>query len=506
MKLGCQTHFDNNTYPLTPLASGFTIPQLLSQLGVDFVRDECHWSFVETTKGTYTFPAQYAYFGDLAALGIPVLFTADSVNKFYDGGKTPFSPDGIAGFTNYVKAVLAQFPQLQTGTIEIYNEPDSSVFGTGPFYFAPARSYTALAIAVSKAIKALYPSIHILGGATSTQSVPFLRECEAWGIATHIDGWSFHYIEDEVVEQFAPFVASVARHSVSLTEFGAGAANPDLLVRTSVLALASNRVEYLSWYQAFGDASAWITSGGTFTPLGNAFKQIKSLIAPGLVTRIHWGNDASVYHYRFLGGDVFWGRYGQAVQINGGQCYDSIGSPISAPTALTFSPVVCIGGTVTITPRNHVDNSRIGFGGPAWSYWSNTKPATRLQTMPYRGPIFAECLGDPINTGYLQIANYTGFEPYNVGIIAAWNAPQTYSQLVARGHLTPNPASAGFSLTIMHNGVAVQTYAIPASGGEFDFETTISTLAKSDSVEFLIDCPAGYAFGNCQFEVELSTT
>lgn len=503
MKLGCQTHFNNNSYPLTALGSGYTIPQLLQQLGVDFVRDECAWG-EESTQGAYSFPPQFSYFAALAALGIEILFTADFANKFYDGGKTPYSPPGLAGFTEYVLAVLRQFPQLQFGPLEVYNEPDSSTFANGPFYFAPARSYASMVREVSSAVKALYPQTHIIGGATSTQCVPFLRECAAWGIAAHIDGWSFHYQEDEILEQFAPWVHSLIGKPISLTEYGAGGALADLIVRTSVLAYASGAVEYLSWYQSFGDSSAWIAADGTITALGAAFRQVANLIHSGSGSRVNNG-DPSCYHWRFPAGDVFWGRYGQAVSITNGTCYDSAGNQIPAPGALTFSPIVCVGGAVTITPRSHIDNSRIGWNGPNWSYYSNTSPPMPLQAMQYGGALFGEVYGDPVHTPYLQVRLPNQFEPYAVGVFPRFTVPQACAQIVIRGYLSPNASSNGFTLTIAHNGSAISTDTIPPDGGEFDFTHTVNAVAALDTIDFVIDCRDGvYTDGNCAFEVELS--
>ncbi|WP_327632766.1 hypothetical protein OHB24_22475 [Kribbella sp. NBC_00482] len=116
-KWGVNTHM-NHYYNL----SGALI-RTLALAGFSHIRDSLEWGHVESgTPGNYTVEPQYdAMIADAKANGIRPLLVTGYRNALYDGGKTPSTPAGLAGFGRYQSFWLKHFAGT-TNDIETYNE------------------------------------------------------------------------------------------------------------------------------------------------------------------------------------------------------------------------------------------------------------------------------------------------------------------------------------------------------------------------------------------------
>ena len=95
----------------------------LALAGFSHIRDSLEWGHVESgTPGNYTVEPQYdAMIADAKANGIRPLLVTGYRNALYDGGKTPSTPAGLAGFGRYQSFWLKHFAGT-TNDIETYNE------------------------------------------------------------------------------------------------------------------------------------------------------------------------------------------------------------------------------------------------------------------------------------------------------------------------------------------------------------------------------------------------
>ncbi|GAA1148566.1 hypothetical protein GCM10009630_53790 [Kribbella jejuensis] len=183
---GAGTHFAG-TWSTDPMP-------LLVQSGARTARDEAYWSAIETTVGTYSFPAKYtSYLQSFQSNGLDPLLIADYGNAKYDdvAGNdvdAPFTDAGRAGFANYADKLATQYPQVQN--LAIWNEWD--VNAAGPSNFTP-DSYLALLKATYPKLKANHPGLTIVGGGDTdvTQQAWFQQFCQLGGLK-YLDVVSVH--------------------------------------------------------------------------------------------------------------------------------------------------------------------------------------------------------------------------------------------------------------------------------------------------------------------------
>ena len=191
---GVITHFQQNM--------NTNVLPLLAVAGIRHVRDEQTWQTVEATSGTYTYNGYVPYMAALAAANIDPLLIADFANPNYDGGNTPYTTAGVAGYANYA-ADLAQRWQAQVSTVEIWNEYNGTCCQGTATSNRPGY-YTAMLAAAYQAIKTQSPATTVLGGATVLLPVPYFQQLFAQGLYEIADGYCVHpyYSPAEAVTRY----------------------------------------------------------------------------------------------------------------------------------------------------------------------------------------------------------------------------------------------------------------------------------------------------------------
>ncbi len=150
--LGVGTHFGQSwSTDLVPL---------VATAGARGARDEAYWQNVETTAGSYTYPANVtAYLQAWQNDQLDPLLVADYGNPNYDGGSAPYDDAGRTAFANYADALVGHYPQVHN--LAVWNEWD--VNATGPANKTP-DSYVALLTATYAKLKADHPGVTLVGG------------------------------------------------------------------------------------------------------------------------------------------------------------------------------------------------------------------------------------------------------------------------------------------------------------------------------------------------------
>jgi Glycosyl hydrolase catalytic core len=250
---GVMTHFaqgwDRDIFPLIAMA------------GIKHIRDEQYWNTVEPEPGRFVFPQGYtAYMAEARSYGIEPLIVMSFANDHYDGGLTPYTDAGREGYARYGKAILDQYGD-QIRALEVWNEYNGS-FATGPVTADRPLHYTKMLEQAYRQIKSVRPYIKVLGGASVSIPLPYLREIFRLGGLHYMDGVVVHtYGEPEGVEsELAALKELIQRYSggvrkpIWVTEFGHYDNTPggrrrsaSYLVRLATL-LLSEDVERMYWY------------------------------------------------------------------------------------------------------------------------------------------------------------------------------------------------------------------------------------------------------------------
>lgn len=182
-RFGVMTHF----------AQGWdaALVPLVARTGVGGVRDELYWREVEPEKGRFVVPAGYAKYMDaLRRTGLSPLIVLSFENPRYDGGATPYTDEGIAGFARYTVEVLRRFGS-QIKAVEIWNEYNGT-FVHGPATADRSGHYLRLLQTVYPAIKRERPDVTVVGGATSGVPLPYWEKLVAGGGLACMDAVSVH--------------------------------------------------------------------------------------------------------------------------------------------------------------------------------------------------------------------------------------------------------------------------------------------------------------------------
>ena len=162
--------------------------EMIAGAGFRWVRMDFDWGRTEPRRGEYDFSAYDRLVAELERKRLRALFILDYVNPLYDGGQSPHSEAGRAGFARWAAAAVKRLSGK--GILwEIYNEPNIAPFWR-PKVNAP--DYVQLALATSKAIREAAPSETIVGPATSGIDLPFLEECFKGGLLEFWDAVTVH--------------------------------------------------------------------------------------------------------------------------------------------------------------------------------------------------------------------------------------------------------------------------------------------------------------------------
>ena len=422
---GVMTHFQQ--YMNTDV-----IP-LLGIAGIRHVRDEQLWQAIEPNGGgTRDYSAFIPYMAALATAGIDPLLIADFANPNYDGGNTPYTAAGVAGYASYA-ADLAQRWQAQVGTLEIWNEYNGTCC-QGTATSNRPEYYTAMLSATYRAIKAESPTTAVLGGATVLVPVPYFQQMFADGLYDMLDGYCVHpyYSPAEAVPRYfenfraveASYRGSGTAKPIWATECGLDQGDDGTNARRELgiylvkflTTLLSAGVERAYWYLArdFGSATTGLLhdeffAGGGYAPTVAyvAFAALNKYLSGATYVGRDVTLDRRTYSHHFQLADgsdfrvVYSTRSGPSVlavrspTAGGltvlnymGSAIDrvrSVGPEITHKLTLADEPVYLLGPVTSITEKyadrllaeSVVDFSSTSQGANGWSYgWRTDSDAT----------------------------------------------------------------------------------------------------------------------------------
>ena len=268
----------------------FDLYRAAVRAGIGDFRDAVYWALTEVEGGRFAYTRPVTRFPDtLAGDGVQMSLVVNNGHPAYDGGHTPHTPAGIAGFARHAAAMVARFPAIRS--VEVGNEINSETFVSGPVreagLDARAEAYVALLAAVHGAVKAQDPDIAVIGGGAHSIAVGWVERVLDAGGAAYMDGLALHPYTTPP-EQVGAEMALLRRRPelaampVEMTEFGTpdAAAAPHLLMRyycTFALAGVSRAV----WYPLHprGDGLAPLLSrDGEVTAVGRTFLRLKSTV------------------------------------------------------------------------------------------------------------------------------------------------------------------------------------------------------------------------------------
>ncbi len=162
MLLGVGAHLDAK-----PIAEIDRQVALAARVGVQLVRWDLQWKYVETERGRLEIRPPWDRAVDrLRAAGMESVLILDYGNRFYDDADKPRSPEAIAAFARYAAFVAAHF-KGRVRHYQIWNEWNSKIGKTSR---GNAAEYAALARPTYRAIKQVDPGATVIVGGFSSSS------------------------------------------------------------------------------------------------------------------------------------------------------------------------------------------------------------------------------------------------------------------------------------------------------------------------------------------------
>ena len=164
--------------------------QLLRQAGIESVRTDAHWAFLERKRNQLKVePHWHKYLAGTEAQGLDSLFILGYGNRFHGGGEKPRSEPVRTAFNRYVAFTAQQF-RGRIKHYEIWNEWDVE----DPIDPQFTEDYARLITDAAGIIRQHDPAAKVLAGAVTTKGIESgfaLRLVEA-GIMQSVDGLSLH--------------------------------------------------------------------------------------------------------------------------------------------------------------------------------------------------------------------------------------------------------------------------------------------------------------------------
>lgn len=277
----------------------------LAALGIGHVRADAVWNKTELERGQYTYPPDTAAAMEaLAAHGMTALQVPVYANPFYDGGKTPSSPQGLAAYGAFTGNILATFPGVGQD-VEVYNEFDH-FFNTGTCGPTPQCYMPML-----DAVNSVAPNATVVGPSLAGMGFKWdwLQQFFDQGGLDRIDVVTAHpYTQPEPADDFGDDIDRLREmmekaggaKPIWITEMGWAAVGgwvsdeeqAAYLVQT-MAASFGHGVERVYWYEAVDQRSNPADIEGNFgllesttalAPLANAPK--RSAIAQSVVAQM----------------------------------------------------------------------------------------------------------------------------------------------------------------------------------------------------------------------------
>ena len=313
-------------------------------------RDGIYWDRVETTPGVYYFDATNNRSSYPQLVTGKVSITVNAGNPLYDGGFTPYTPEGIAAMAAFAVSIVQRHPNVDT--IEVGNEFNGANFVSGPVLAAPNYSdarvayYVAILNGIYDAVKAVRPDVLVIGGAT--HSIPSSWLWRMLDMGATMDALVLHPYTS-TPEQGLKQIAVLRRHPaiaelpIQITEFGTTKINsaPAHFAKWYAVAALSG-VSRMGWFASHsreGFAPIFETDGTrTLTGLAYVWAQENltglsaSLVDAGI------GAYAVKFGNRIL---AVWGEPRSLTLRNGAQAFNASGVLIPSPT-ITLDPIYIV--------------------------------------------------------------------------------------------------------------------------------------------------------------------
>lgn len=164
--------------------------QLLRDAGIESVRTDAHWAFLERSRDRLKVePHWYSYLSGTEAHGIDSLFILGYGNIFHGDGEKPRTEPVRTAFNRYVAFVAQQF-RGRIKHYEVWNEWDVEN-PTDPQF---TQDYVRLITDAAGIIRQHDPDAKVLAGAVTTKGIEsgFARRLIEAGVMQSIDGLSLH--------------------------------------------------------------------------------------------------------------------------------------------------------------------------------------------------------------------------------------------------------------------------------------------------------------------------
>lgn len=180
----CGLGLSINDKPLTRAVT------LAAGLGARSIRIDAPWSRIEDANGQLRMlPELDAMVDQCVTSGVvPLLILAYGHPRY--GGDKPTSPEAVSAFSRYAAFVVSHF-KGKVRLYDLWNEWNTHTGKTRP---ASADEYIQLATAVSKAVKAVDPSVRLLSGGISDLGLGkgWIERFLSLGGHKWVDGLSIH--------------------------------------------------------------------------------------------------------------------------------------------------------------------------------------------------------------------------------------------------------------------------------------------------------------------------
>ncbi len=164
---------------------------VLSQTGVDYLRDHATWGRSEDEKGKPFLPQYYVDFVDKASsFKIKSLNILCYSNKFYDGGGYPKSPEAVEAYARYAETLVSGL-KGKCRLYQVWNEWDGGCGMKGFAGQGTPKSYMTLLKATYPRIKAADPSAVVISNSVCTGD-KFLKDLLKLDLLKHCDAIGFH--------------------------------------------------------------------------------------------------------------------------------------------------------------------------------------------------------------------------------------------------------------------------------------------------------------------------
>ncbi|HEY0946398.1 MAG TPA: glycosyl hydrolase [Opitutaceae bacterium] len=545
---GVQTHFSQYNNP--------DVMPLLALAGIRHIRDEQYWQSIETSPGTYTFPAKFTnYMAAADALGLSPFITLDWSNPFYDydnGAFTaPYTDSGRQGYANYAVSLLNQYGS-QLKSVEVWNEYNAGTFIKGPATTNKSYYYSLMLRDTYEAVKAVRPDVQVVAGATVPVAHGFLRAVFMQGAMPYLDAISVHPyrgtpsgVEIDIAElrELIKTYNNGVEKPIWASEFSMSVNSPAEqydapgYLAQIVTLLLSQKVERVYYYLALDDAtfpyrgllSSATSAQGKYTPHPTyvAYANLIRQLSGTTFHSRHAGTSPSTYAFRFQQAGtpvhVLWAVRPITVDLQTSSpltVTDMMGgartlTPVDGIVTLTLTEDVQyvrgpVGAIVEIDNPLLADSSS-GFsktqGLNGWHYGFASVPAgTSYSPAQFQAMTWKIWSGD--NYRWVGSNSYNFITPDQVHPTGAWTIRRWVSTIPGTVTLSGEVGRSasqgdGVNIRIFVDGVAVYTrYVAPAES--FTYTVPDVVIAAGSTIDFAVDQGSNNSYDATKFTAMVS--